>query len=50
MRMTQEGLIRELLSQSGLGSDQYDLRDDTKLTKKELAAIYLGLAGLSNTD
>lgn len=50
MRMTRKGLIRELLSQSGLGSDQYDLRDDTKLTKKELAAIYLGLAGLSNTD
>ena len=48
MRMTRKGLIASCLSHAGLSSEEYDLRDDTKLTKKELAAIYLTLEGFNN--
>ena len=34
MRMTRKGLIASCLSHAGLSADEYDLRDDTKLTKK----------------
>jgi hypothetical protein len=45
MRMTRKGLIASLLPHAGLSPDDYELRDDTKLTKKELSAIYLTLEG-----
>lgn len=45
MSMTRKGLIVELLSRSGLDPSEYDLRDDSKLSKKELAAIHLALEG-----
>jgi len=48
MRMTRKGLIDELLTRAQLPHDQYELRDDSKLTKKELAAIYLTLEGINN--
>ena len=49
MRMTRKGLIASCLSHAGLSSEEYDLRDDTKLAKKELAAIYLTLEGFNNS-
>jgi len=48
MRMKRKGLIAACLSHAELSVDDYDLRDDTKLTKKELAAIYLTLERISN--
>ena len=47
MSMTRKGLIASALSHAGLNPDEYDLRDDSKLSKKELAAIYLTLEGLN---
>jgi hypothetical protein len=46
MQMTRSGLIRALLTQSGLDVD--DVRFDRKLRKNELAAIYLNLEGIAN--
>ena len=48
MTHTRKGLIAECLSHAGLAPEEYALRDDTKLTKKELAAIYLTLEGKNN--
>jgi hypothetical protein len=49
-RMTRKGMIRELLTMSGLEPDEYELRDDSKLRKKELAAIYLLVLGVANVE
>lgn len=49
-RMSRKGLIRELLTMSGLEPEEYDLRDDSKLRKKELAAIYLTVLGVANVE
>ncbi|WP_436934972.1 hypothetical protein [Halovenus marina] len=50
MRMTRKGLIAAMLSRSGLDPEQYQLRDDSKLRKKELAAIYLKMEGVANAE
>lgn len=42
-RMTRVGLISEILELSGLPTDQISVSDDKKLTKKELAAVYLAI-------
>jgi len=42
---TRRGLMAEILSHSGLAREQYQLDDDTKLTKKELAAVLLRMEG-----
>lgn len=49
-RMTRQGIIRESLSMAGLDPEDYNLRDDTKLRKKELAAIYLAIQGINYDD
>ena len=49
-RMTRLGLIKECLSFAGLDPDEYDLQDNKKLRKKELAAIYLVLEGSANVE
>jgi len=48
MKMTRKGLIVELLSRAGLDISNSEIRDDSKLTKNELAAIYLALEGTSH--
>jgi len=48
--MTRQGLIRELLTYAGLDLREYELRDDSKLRKKELAAIYLIVEGSANVE
>ena len=48
MQYTRKGLISSCLSHAGLSPEEYNLRDDTKLTKKELAAIYLTLEGMND--
>jgi hypothetical protein len=40
-RMTRAGLIREMLNMADLPADEVD--KDTKLTKEQLAAIYLAI-------
>jgi hypothetical protein len=49
-RMTRKGIIEDLLNLSGLDTRNYELRDDSKLRKKELAAIYLKMEGISNVS
>jgi len=48
MRQTREGLLAALLSHAGLNPREFDLRADRKLYKRELAAIYLTLEGVSS--
>jgi len=48
MTMTRRGLIASILNNAGLSGDQTTIADDRKLTKKELAAVYLTLEGVSN--
>jgi len=48
MKMTRKGLIAELLSRAGLDIADIEIRDDSKLTKNELAAIYLVVEGQSH--
>ena len=45
-RMTRRGLILSCLTHSGLQPVAEDIDDDTRLTKKELAAIHLTLEGI----
>jgi hypothetical protein len=48
LRMKRRGLVADILSHAGVDRDQYSLADDEKLTKEELAAIYLTLEGISS--
>jgi len=48
LRMKRRGLVADILSHAGVDRKQYSLEDDEKLTKKELAAIYLTLEGISS--
>jgi len=44
-RFSRPGLVYACLSHADLDPDEYQVRDDTKLRKKELAAIYISLEG-----
>jgi hypothetical protein len=44
-RFTRPGLVYACLSHAGLDPEQYQVRDDTKVRKNELAAIYISLEG-----
>lgn len=48
LRMKRRGLVANVLSHAGLDREEYDLEHDEKLTKKELAAIYLTLEGINS--
>jgi len=47
-KFRREGLIKDILRMTGLDIQERDIGTDSKLTKKELAAIYLTLEGINH--
>lgn len=48
LKYRREGLIEELLLRAGIDTRERDISTDSKLTKEELAAIYLTLEGIGH--
>lgn len=47
-RMKRAGLIREMLNMADVPTEGRDIHEDSRMTKKELAAIYLAIQGVNH--
>lgn len=49
-RMKRAGLIREMLNMAEVEMRDEEIHEDSRLTKKELAAIYLAIQGVGHEE